>query len=43
MPIKFDADRLIKMLEVMSLNKTKVEARMLLDLIYDGFFDIRED
>jgi hypothetical protein len=40
--VQFDADRLVRMLEMMALNRQKVEARFLLDLINEGFFDIKE-
>ena len=40
--VQFDADRLVRMLEKMALNRQKVEARFLLDLINEGFFDIKE-
>jgi len=39
MPKRFDVDRLILMLEAMSISKSK-DARMILDLIYTGFFDL---
>ena len=42
MGVPFNVDKLIRLLEVMSMNKTKLEARMLLDLIYDGFFDMEK-
>lgn len=39
MPKRFDVDRMILMLEAMSMNKSK-DARMILDLVYSGFFDL---
>jgi len=40
--VQFDVVKMTRMLEMMALNRQKVEARFLLDLINEGFFDVGE-
>jgi hypothetical protein len=40
--IDFDVVKLMRMLEMMAMNKQKVDARFILDLMHEGFFDVGE-
>lgn len=40
--VQFDVVKLTRMLEMMALNRQKVDARFMLDMINEGFFDVGE-